>query len=178
MLHGITPSVQPPADCIILLYNWYFCASCNGLWQLYDICELIGRDFHVVRTWQGVKEDREGVPVYYRLIGSTPSRPPAVTVDKPYKSVWGWGGRPASLLPYGAPLRPAHILSLAYKSNLTHVRAWDLNTGLENNHFSELSFSVSAVLAVGDTMVIRASLVSGFPVQDNTDINYCVVDYE
>ena len=89
MLHGITPFVQPLADCITLLYNWYFCASSNGLWQLYDICELIGRDFHVVRTWQGVKEDREGVPVYYRLIGSTPSRPPAVTVDKPYKAVWG-----------------------------------------------------------------------------------------
>lgn len=95
MLHGITPSVEPLADCITLLYNWYFCASSNGLWQLYDICELIGRDFHVVRTWQGVKEDREGVPVYYRLIGSTPSRPPAVTVDKPYKSVWGVRGAPS-----------------------------------------------------------------------------------
>lgn len=53
-----------------------------------------------------------------------------------------------------------------------------MNTGLENNHFSELSFSVSAALAVGDTMVIRASLVSGVPLQDTTDINYCVVDYE
>lgn len=126
-----------------------------------------------------MKEDTEGVPVYYRLIGSTPSRPPAVTVDKPYKPVWGVrGGRPASLLPYGAPLRPAHILSLAYKSNFTHVRAWDLNTGLENNHFNELCFSVCAVLAAGDAMVIKASLVSGLPLQDSTDINYCVVGCE
>jgi hypothetical protein len=88
------------------------------------------------------------------------------------------GGRPASLLPYGAPLRPAHILSLAYKSNCINIRAWDLNTGLENNHFTELSFPVAAVLAVGDTMVIRAIIVSGPPLQDSADINYCVVDYE
>lgn len=53
-----------------------------------------------------------------------------------------------------------------------------MNTGLENNDFSELSFSVSALLAVGDTMVVRGSLLHGLPLQDSTDINYCVVDYE
>jgi hypothetical protein len=164
LLHGITPSVQPLADYIILLYKWYFSACSNGLWQLYDICELIGRDFHVMQTWQGVKGDGEGVPVYYRLIGSTPSRPPAVTVDKPYKPVWGWeGGRPSSFLPYGAPLRPTHILSLAYKSNFIHVRAWDLNTGLETNRFTELFFSASGVQAVTVTAVTSACQVSGSP---------------
>jgi hypothetical protein len=55
-------------------------------------------------------------------------------------------------------MRPAHILSRAYKSKFTHVREWDLNIGSETNHFTELSVSVSAVLDIKITIVFGATL--------------------
>jgi hypothetical protein len=105
------------------------------------------------------------VLVYYRLIGSTSSRPPAVTVDKPWDC--GVRGLLASLLPYGASVHPAHILSLAYKSKFTHVRTWDLNAGPETNHFTELSFPVSETLAVRITIVVRESITRSLPHEDS-----------